>query len=758
MPTPTAGSDYSLVTLSSVALVDALLIGTKWGTSGEGNGASITYSFPGASSSWSTNWSYGYGSSYSGGEPWSASYRGLNTAQQAAFRSAMQAWANVANIQVTETADNASVVGDIRAAFTLMSGNYAAWAYYPQYGPRAGDIWLNTADSSNNVPSVGSYGYMTLLHELGHALGLKHPFEAASSNGAIMPSERDSLRYTVMSYTEASFADAQPSTPMVYDILAIQYLYGANLNHNTGNDTYSFSATSETMLTIWDAGGTDTIDASNQTQNATIDLRPGQYSSIGIRSSGGRAVDNIGIAFHAIIENAIGGSGHDLIFGNSVANILIGGDGDDTIHTEGGNDTVYGGNGGDAVYLGDPGGTVLLSGVETVAGGAGFDLVMLENISVLHASGAVDALIGSSATEIVTLQNGGMTLIAASLETLIGGSGTDRANLGNRGNTTVLSGIEIAIGSLNTDVITLADVDTTIIASRLETLIGGSGTVDRVNLGNLGSTTVLSGMEIAIGSLNTDVITLADVGTTIIASRLETLIGGSGTDRVNLGNLGSTTVMFGIEEIIGSLNTDLITLGSPVPELRIQGVETLSGSAGDDAISVIMGGGMTFNGGLGADTLILSNAAAMDVVAFFSPDDGGAAGSTSGYDRIFNFQSGTDVVVIGGSLRSALDRNGDGSLAVAERGANGISVATDELVVLNGTVSSLADTDLGGIRSAVGTVTGSPAASFLLIGRDDTSSGLYLVSGGGGTVAAADIRLLATFSGTFLTASDIRLV
>ncbi|MCW2249474.1 Ca2+-binding RTX toxin-like protein [Azospirillum fermentarium] len=809
MPTPTSGSSYSSVSLPSVTTVDALLIGTKWGSTGAGNGVTVSYSFPTATSTWSTNSSSGYGPVFGSGEPWSSSYAPLNSTQQQAFRSALQAWANVANIQFSEVTETSSLVGDIRVAFTSLSSSYSAWAYYPQSGAKSGDVWLNVAESSNNNPSVGSFGFMTMMHELGHALGLKHSFEAEPDNSTVMPSAYESRRYTVMSYTDAVYANAEPSTPMLYDIQAIQYLYGANTSYNTGNNTYSYSNSVEVMETIWDAGGNDTLDAGNQTLNVTLDLRAGHYSSIGIRSGGVAAVDNVAIAFNVTIENAVGGSGHDLIYGNEAANVLTCGNGDDTIYTMGGNDTVYGGSGGDTVHLGDAGGTVLLSGIEAVVGGAGFDLVTVD-ANALHVSGAVDALIGAGTAEVVTLQDGGLTLIVASLETLIGGSGTDRANLGNRGNTTVVSGMEIVIGSLNTDVITLSDIGATITASRLETLIGGSGTdrvnlgnlgsttvvsgmeivigslntdvitlsdigatitasrletliggsgTDRVNLGNLGSTTVVSGMEIIIGSLNTDVITLSDAGNTFIASRLETLIGGSGTDRVNLGNLGSTTVLFGIEDIVGSLNTDLITLGAAVQGLRIQGVETLSGSFGDDGVTVALGGGMTFQGGAGADALTLTTAAAMDVVEFSSAADGAGAGASIGFDQIFNFQSGTDVVGISGSLRSSLDRDGNGTLTAVARGTNGIVSGRDELVVLNGSLSSLADTELATVRAAVGTVTGGVAAPFLLIGNDTVSTGLYLVSDGGdGSIGAADIRLLATFSGSLLSASDIRLV
>ena len=861
MPTPISGSAYSSVSLSSSSTINALVGGDKWGSSGAGTAASISYSFPVSGSLWSTSSVNGYGSFSGSGEPWSTSYRVLNSVQQTAFRSAIQAWANVANIQITEVSETSTQVGDIRIAFSALDPGYSAWAYYPYSGPKAGDIWLNTAASTNNVPTVGSFGYSTLVHELGHALGLKHPFSAENSNTAVLPTAEDNQRYSVMSYTSAPNSGTEASTPMLYDVQAIQYIYGANTSYNTGNDTYSFSTSTEVMQTIWDAGGTDTIDASNQTLNVTIDLRAGTFSSIGPGIGGAAAVDNIAIAYNVLIENAIGGSGHDAIHGNSSANTLIGGGGDDTIYTEGGDDTVIGGSGGDTVHMGASGGVLTLTEVEAVVGGAGYDHLNFTsqgtttvlsgvevalggvNTDVITLSGAgstligvrletligssgtdqfvmghlgsttvlsgvevalggvntdvitlfgagstligvrLETLIGSSGTDqfvmghlgsttvlsgmevalggvntdVITLSDPGSTLIGVRLETLIGSSGTDQFVMGHLGSTTVLSGMEVALGGVNTDVITLSDPGSTLIGVRLETLIGSSGT-DQFVMGHLGSTTVLSGMEVALGGVNTDVITLSDPGSTLIGVRLETLIGSAGIDRFLMGHLGSTTVLSGIEEVFGGLNTDVIALGTAAPGLRIQGIETLSGSVGNDGVTVADGGGLTFVGGLGADSLILTAAAAVDVVGFTDVGDGGAAGAGGGFDTVSGFQADLDRVSIGGALRSLMDGNGDGVLATAVRDTNAAMAGRDELVVLSRTLTSLADNDLAAVRAGLGTVGGGVAASFLVMGTDGNATGLYAVSeNGDGTVAASEIRLLCRFDSSLLTGSNVQL-
>jgi len=127
-----------------------------------------------------------------------------------------------------------------------------------------------------------------------------------------------------------------PTTPMVLDIQAIQYIYGANNNYHPGNDTYLFSDINTYHETIWDAGGTDTIQYSGYL-NSTIDLRAGYGSDIGLdvyqQSAYGlnlQAINNIWIAQDATIENAIGGYGNDLLTGNIGNNSLDGGAGIDT--------------------------------------------------------------------------------------------------------------------------------------------------------------------------------------------------------------------------------------------------------------------------------------------------------------------------------------------------------------------------------------------------------------------------------------------
>lgn len=306
MPSPTSSSTTSNVSSTTSLSINALISGLKWGGVA-GSGVTLTYSFP-----WTTFGTATFagpsGNNYSSLNEQNATYHyGLNATQQAAVRSTLQAWANVASVVFSEVADTSSNVGDIRFAWTSVPNENSVgdqawgWAYEPNsYWPSGGDVWISTLASSATDPdwSAGSYHYMALIHELGHALGLKHSFEGSP----VLASGQESRQYTVMSYTDHSHSlfvrvtqnangsvswrsfHVQPDTPMLYDMAAIQYLYGANLSYRTGNDVYTFDSNTPFFRTIWDVGGTDTISVSNFAKGCIIDLRQRSFSKITIES------------------------------------------------------------------------------------------------------------------------------------------------------------------------------------------------------------------------------------------------------------------------------------------------------------------------------------------------------------------------------------------------------------------------------------------------------------------------------------------
>ena len=322
----------------------------------------------------------------------------LSLTQKDLVLQAVAAYSDVADLGLIRTTG----VGDITfGAYAFDDPGLFGFAYFPGDAEASGDLWLNDTMDVVAAPTYGDEGWVTILHELGHALGLDHPFE-----GTILDPSLDSSQYTVMSYDPhpemwASGSDvAWPVTPMLYDIAALQELYGANMTTRTG-DTVYFGAKSGSayqmangatqVLTVWDAGGRDTFDASNQTTAVDIDLRAGHFSTIGAM------LDNVAIAFGATIENADGGSVADLLVGNSAWNRLGGGGGDDRLEGLDGADTLAGGTGLDNLIGGN--------GNDRLEGGDGNDeLTGGEGNDVLSGGWGNDTLTGGAGSDVFVLK------------------------------------------------------------------------------------------------------------------------------------------------------------------------------------------------------------------------------------------------------------------------------------------------------------------------------------------------------------------
>ncbi|MFS3859951.1 M10 family metallopeptidase C-terminal domain-containing protein [Proteus mirabilis] len=237
----------------------------------------------------------------------------------------------------------------------------------------------------NDKYQLGTYEYKVILHETGHALGLQHAWqylEYKDKNHVLA-----SLKYSVMGYLlpkpeYADFGGLYPMTFMLLDILLLQHLYGENMttrlenniygfHSNTGHAAYSLNSIEDKLVScIWDSGGVDTLNFSLYTVNQIINLNEGSFSDIG----GLRC--NISIAYKTIIENAIGGKGHDTLIGNSANNELKGGDGDDALYGNMGDDYLYGDKGNDQLFGGDGDDTLVdYYGNNTFIGGKGNDLL-----------------------------------------------------------------------------------------------------------------------------------------------------------------------------------------------------------------------------------------------------------------------------------------------------------------------------------------------------------------------------------------------
>ncbi|MEM8616257.1 MAG: M10 family metallopeptidase C-terminal domain-containing protein [Pseudomonadota bacterium] len=494
------------------------------------------------------------------------SYRALTLAEIGRTLEAIADFEDVANLTFIRQQDLGSEYLTDRSQSEIdiiAIENYnGGWAT-PSWSSTGVDGDINAMSSStvangiSGLSNYGSWSYKTTLHEIGHAVGLPHPGDYNGAGATTYENQavyaEDTYMYSVMSYWShtltggdtfetvfddqgnSAFIGGYATGLLLHDIAALQRLYGANMTTRTGDTVYGFNSTEDVsshwnlsdwqdffVAAIWDAGGTDTIDASGYFMDQTISLVEESFSSLG------GLTFNLSIARGVVIENAIGGAGDDLLIGNAADNILNGGAGLDVVDYS----------------MAGQGLTIDLSAGSVIIAGLGTDTLI--SIEGIIGSAFDDTLTGTAEDNFFAMGDGN--------DTITGGDGIDIISL--RGAT---AGVTI----------------------NANTLASGTLTVDGLGTNTFTGIEGISGTafdDTFRGDANTQYY-YGDAGddTFIVSAGADVMEGGEGSDTLDL--RGSST------RISLTLYTNTVTDGGDFGAFTIDGFENVLATEGNDFIN-----------------------------------------------------------------------------------------------------------------------------------------------------------------------------
>jgi hypothetical protein len=277
----------------------------------------------------------------------------------------------------------------------------------------SGDVFMNTQYQNSD----GTVDYGTLLHEIGHAIGLKHPTDDVNDtlegvdHNQVLAADDPSL--TIMSRLPQG-SNAHLHT---LDLQAAAFIYG---EPGTGG-VYTTSASGVDSVSSW------TWNETTQTLTQTA------------------VADGETIRGTSVNDIIYGSIGNDNLFGLAGNDTLYGEAGNDTLYGGSGNDTLVGGTGDDTYYV-DSATTTILENP-----GEGYDIVystvnftLPDNVEALQIYGS--GLTGKGNDQGDSLFGDGTygtTLIGgAGDDYIVGGSGNDTIT-GGGGNDTIWAGAGI---------------------------------------------------------------------------------------------------------------------------------------------------------------------------------------------------------------------------------------------------------------------------------------------------------------------------
>jgi Ca2+-binding RTX toxin-like protein len=665
----------------TVTTYDAILSGYTWnGLYVPGRPTFLTFSFDAASSDALLGVLPG---------PFLDSFQGFTAAEQTLARQALAAWADVSGLTFLEVPAGQ---GDIRFgvydfrlgpediednlafAFTPYVLNFPTGAWEEEFG---GDVFVDLGQATFDI----------LVHEIGHALGMKHPFEGE----IVLDPSIDDLAHTVMTYNPAG----GPATGLgSLDVQAIQFLYGPATADGLQAQSWSWDAAVQTLTQAGSESG-DTLAGV-----ATIDRITSAAGNDYVMTRGGAdRIDggegNDTLAGGSGTDTIDGGSGNDTIDGDNDGDLITGGAGDDGLWGMDGADTLEGGEGEDYIsggfganrLTGGAGNDTLYAytGGNTIDGGDGYDELWFAPTSAGPANLSYASLAagGGSYTNIEavalfgdvagdTLQGGFMPdflMGDAGADSLAGGGASDEL-YGDTGADT-LSG-----GEGDDDLQGWSGDDVILPGAGADEIWGGTG-IDTVDFsGELAPVDVIVNMTRPVAE---GIEAIHEVENIVGSPFADNIIGDAGANRL-FGGAGTDTIQGGdgANYLRGDDGSDSLLGGSGFDDINGNvGEDTGSGGAGDDwvvggkdrdALSGDSGNDLVY-GNLGSDTC--DGGAGADTVRGGQEDDlvrGGAGDDYVSGDRGADTMTGGAGADIFHSFGVAdLDRVTDFSLAEGDR-------------------------------------------------------------------------------------------
>jgi trimeric autotransporter adhesin len=574
--------------------------------------------------------------------------RAWTTVEAVNFALAAQSWAAVANVTFTRvaTAEQADIVETLRTT-SYMDAVYGsgtvgvhALPYFgtaPQQGNFNADGATNFYGIGGSTSNPGKYAFQTLVHELGHALGLNHP-HADILGDPHFPGVFDAFQsgdnglnanlYTVMSYNDyrpipttaaeqiTQILSGNVIGPMAFDIAAIQQMYGANATYHTGNDVYhleSMMGTTTLWQCIWDAGGTDTIDylgvsaVSIDLRAATLLNEPGGGGFLSVRI--GNNAGGYTIANGVVIENATGGIGNDILTGNAASNVLSGNSGADVLDGGAGVDFLYGGAGNDTYIVHDVLEDLVFE--SNVLGERGIDTVISESAWYL---------LGANVENLVLSGPLAITGFGNNLDNRIQGNELDNRLEGGGGNDILDGGdgTDTLVGGQGNDTYILSFPVTDVVtelAGEGDDTVQAAFAIDLTNYQNVENATLLGTFGISVtgnefnniltGNSGANTMDGGDGNDTLIgADGIDALIGGNGDDTFVLGAGADTITDDSGDDTIRSTISRSLADFTGVENIILDGAANAN-ATGDGNANTLTGnsGNNVLNGGAGADTL-----------------------------------------------------------------------------------------------------------------------------------------------------------